>query len=136
MATQFWGALEDVLEPPALTVRAQAIPPNDEGILMWDVCFPRMDVPSVRLWNVTNIDYRPSADLRELNARGRMVPVPPPTRRNVNIVPIEARDRIDEQEMQRLRESTGGNADVLREVMGVSLPARADRLAMACYRRL
>lgn len=136
MALASWLATEDALSPAALTVRAQALPPNDEGELLWDTFFPRENVNSVELNELTALDYRPTADRREWNARGRRIPVIIPARRKISIVPIEANDKIDEKEMQRLSESMGGNADLIREQIGVMIPQRIDRLVEANYRRL
>lgn len=136
MAVSTWFALEDTLSPAMLTVRAQTIPPNDMGQLFWDIFFPRQDVPTIDLYDVVTIDERPVADRREWNARGRLIPPRKPATRRVSIVPVESRDKIDEKAMQRLRESTGGNADILREVMGTTLERRVDRLSMANFRRL
>lgn len=132
-----WAALLDLLDPATLTVEAQALPPLDRGdVLLWDTFMPREDVDSTRLYSVTTLDYRPAADRREWNARGRLIPAPTPARRQVSIVPIEARDKIDEQEMQRLNESANGNAALIRDMMGVTIPARTERLVDAVYRRL
>jgi hypothetical protein len=137
MAIGTWLAIEDALDPARLTVMAQALPPNDTGeTLLWDLFFPRQDVDSVDLANITTIDYRPTADRREWNTRGRFVPAPTPARRTVSIVPIEARDKIDEKAMQRLGESASGNAATIRDLIGVSVDARGLRLAQSCYRRL
>jgi hypothetical protein len=136
MATT-WQALEDLLDPVILTVEAQAIDPLDTGeTLLWDVFFPREDVPSVKLKTVTTVDRRFTADRREWNARGRTIPLVTPPRREVSIVPIESNFRIDEEEMQALEEAAGGNAAVIRDLVGVSLPKRRDSLVMANYRRL
>lgn len=136
MAASFWPTIEDLLDPAELTVRAQAVPPNDQDTLMWEDFMPRMDVDSVDLKDVTTIDYRPTADRREWNAQGRLIPIPTPARRDVSIVPIESRDRIDEKEMQRLNERTDGNSGRIREILGVDIPKRVERLALADYRRL
>jgi hypothetical protein len=37
--------------------------------------FPRRDVDSIDLDDVTTIDYRPASDRREWNQRGRLIPV-------------------------------------------------------------
>lgn len=138
MANSTWQALEALLDPVLLTVQAQALPPNDTGEepLIWDIFAPRQDVDSVDLASVTAIDYRPAADRREWNARGRTIPTPTPARRNVSIVPIESNFKVDEQEMQRLSERAGGNAQTVRDLVGVSLPKRIDALVRADYRRL
>lgn len=124
------------LSPAALTVRAQALSPNDNGRLLWDLIFPRQNVNSVDLADVLSLDDRPSADRREWNGPGRLIPVETPSLREISMVPIEAYDKIDEKEMQNLMERFLGNAQLIANQIGVSLPDRADRLAMACYRRL
>jgi len=131
-----WIEKVDELSPAALTVRAQLLDPTDDGHLVWDVFFPRRDVDSVDLRDVVTLDDRPAADRREWNARGRMIPLKTPDTRELEMVPIEAYDKIDEREMQKLRERTLNNQGVIQEIIGTSLPRRSDRLAMACYRRL
>lgn len=132
-----WYPIIDLLDPSLLTVEAQALPPLDRGdVLLWDTLLPREDVDSVKLYSVTTLDYRPAADRREWNARGRLIPAPSPPRRQVSIVPIEARDKIDEQEMQRLNESASGNAEIIRDIMGITIPKRTERLVDSVYRRL
>lgn len=136
MATLNWLATADRLSPAALTVRAQTLSPNDNGQLLWDIFFPRQDVDSVDLNDVTTIDERPVADRREWNGRGRYVPLQVPTTRKVSIIPVEAYDKIEEREMQKLAENTRNNEQVIRDIIGASLPQRADRLALADYRRM
>jgi hypothetical protein len=137
MADFSWMAQVAALSPAALTVQAQTLSPNDNGRLLWDIFFPRVDVDSVRLSEVNTIDDRPAADRREWNARGRLIPVLTPAQRKLEMVPIEAYDKIDELEMQYLMEGTfGANQAIIEQVIGVRLPARTDRLAMADYRRL
>jgi hypothetical protein len=135
MPTQ-WFQNIDELSPAALTVRAQAVSPTDQGRLYWSLFFPRQNVPSVNLQDVTTLDDRPTADRREWNQRGRHVPPRVPARREVNIVPIEAYDKIGEYEMQRLAENYSGNAARMNSIMGTSIPDRVTRLALADYRRL
>jgi hypothetical protein len=132
-----WLALEDLLDPALLTVNAQALSPLDTGEqLMWDLFFPRENVTSVDVQNVTTLDFRPAADRREWNAKGRKIPIITPARRKVSIVPIEANFKIEEYEMQRLSEGASGNAATIRDLIGVMIPARTDKLVMANYRRL
>jgi len=140
MADFSWMADEEELSPAALTVRAQAVPPDDTGQLVWDQFFPRRDVDSVDVEDITVIDDRPTADRREWNARGRLIPLRTPERRRLSIVPIEAYDKIEEKEMQKLAETAAlGGVDprvVYRNIVGVRIPDRVDRLALADYRRL
>lgn len=131
-----WMAQVEELAPAALTVRAQTLSPNDNGRLLWDIFFPRVDVPSIDLQDISTLDDRPAADRREWGARGRLVPILTPAQRKLRIIPIEAYDKINELEMQKLMEGTFGNNAIVQDVIGVRIPDRTDRLAMACYRRL
>ena len=137
MATFGWIGAVEALSPAALTVRAQALSPNDNGRLLWDIFFPRRDVDSVDLRDVSSLDRRPAADRREWNGRGRLIPMLTPAMRLLSMVPIEAYDRIEEYEMQKLRErALGGNAQQIQNVIGASIPQRSDALVEADYRRL
>lgn len=135
MARQWFQDLDE-LTPAALTVRAQTVSPTDQGRLYWSGFMPRRDVESVDLQDVTTLDDRPTADRREWNQRGRHVPPRVPARRLVSIVPIESYDKIGEYEMQRLAERFNGNESLMAGVIGVSIPDRVERLALADYRRL
>lgn len=136
MSTFAWTSTIDTLSPAALTVRAQTISPNDNGRLKYDAFFRRTPVDSVDLSDVTTLDYRPTADRREWNQRGRLIPVKTPTTRKVSIVPIEAYYTYGEYEMQRLNERTLGNQALISDIMQTSVPTRTDALVMANYRRL
>lgn len=136
MATFSWLAEIEKLQPPVLTVRAQTLSPNDNGRLIWDQFFPRQDVDSVDLNDMTALDDRLAADRREWNAQGRFIPLLTPEQRLLSIVPIEAYDKIDEREMQKLMEGSFGNASVVETQISARIPDRSDRLAMTDYRRL
>lgn len=131
-----WTQSVDEVSPAALTVTAQAISPNDDGRLKWDMFFPRRDVDSVDLKDVTTLDYRPASDRREWNQRGRLIPIKSPNLRDVSIVPIEGNYLWGEKELQRLNERSLGNAAIIAEIMQASVPARVRAIAMANYRRL
>lgn len=131
-----WIEQEQNLTPAALTVRAQAIPVNDRALLLWDVLMPRKDVTSVRLRNITSAIYRPTADRREWNARGRAIGLMTPTLSDIEMVPIESQFTIGEREIQELTERTLGNQALFRQIVGVDIPERSDGLALANYRRL
>lgn len=131
-----WMAHVEELAPAALTVRAQTLSPNDNGQLVWDIFFPRADVPSVNLHDITSLDDRAAADRREWNARGRLIPRLTPAQRKMTMVPIEGYDKIDELEMQFLMEGTRGNQQIVQDEIRVSIPDRTDDLAMTVYRRL
>lgn len=131
-----WIEEVEDLSPDVLTVRAQTLSPNDNGRLTWDVFFPRENVDSVDLDDVTTLDDRWTAERREWNAEGAEMPDQVPPRRRVSIVPIEAKKTIGEKEIQKLAEGAFGRQDVIVEQMGVRIPDRAMKLAMGDYRRL
>ena len=131
-----WLENEADLSPAAMTVRAQVTSPNDNGGLLWDIFFPRENVNSVDLKDISTLDFRPAADRREWNARGRRIPLLTPNTRSMSMVPIESNFKIDEQEIQKLMETAQGNAAQFRQLIGASIPARVDSLAEANYRRL
>lgn len=131
-----WIEAVEALSPAALTVRAQAISPTDQDTLLWDAFFPRQDVGSVDLNEVSTVDQRPVADRREWNAKGRYIPLLTPAQREISIIPIESFDKIEEKEMQKLFERTDGNEDLIKRLIGASIPARTDKLVQANYRRL
>lgn len=131
-----WLKLLKELAPAALTVRAQVLPYDDMGKLMWATFFPRVDVQSIRLADIYTSDYRPTADRREWNAPGRRVPLLSPDWREMEIIPIEAESIIDEHEMQILMERAFGNEETVRQQIMVRIPDRVQMLTMANYRRL
>jgi hypothetical protein len=136
MSSFTWTEEIEELSPAALTVRAQAISPNDDGRLKWDMFFPRRNVDSVDLDDVTTLDYRPASDRREWNQRGRLIPVKAPTTRKVSIVPIEGNYLWGEYELQKLNERTMGNGSIIAQIMQNTVPGRVDAISMANYRRL
>lgn len=131
-----WIAEIEEFTSPALTVRAQAISPNDQEQLVWDVFFPRNNVDSIELREMTTRVFRPVADRREWNQRGRVIPMLTPSMREMTMVPIESTDHIQEYELARLFERFGGVPDLVRNQIGVDIPDRVDTLVLANYRRL
>lgn len=119
-----------------LTVLAQAISPNDNGQLLWDIFFPRKTVDSVKLANIHDFIWRPVADRREWNDTGRLIHQPTPKADQLEMVPIEAYFRLGEREIQDLQERVNGNVQVFRDLVKISIPQRVAVLAQACYRRL
>jgi hypothetical protein len=136
MAYFAWMAQEAALGNAALTVRAQVVSPNDTGRLLWDAFFPRRDVDSVKLANIAQIDFRPAADRREWNARGRQIPLRTPNIAEVELIPIEATFGIAEREIQELEERTLGNETLFRQLIRSNVPDRIDSLAQANFRRI
>jgi hypothetical protein len=136
MAIANWLAVEQNLSPAALTVLAQSIDPTNRDELFWDTFFPRKNVPSVDLQNMTATQNRFVADRREWNARGRRIPILTPVTRPVSIIPIEANFAIDEYQMQKLNEAVQGNQETFRRLARVQLPDRVEDSTRAVYRRI
>jgi hypothetical protein len=131
-----WIEQERELSAAALTVRAQAVSPNDNGRLLWDAFFPRRDVDSVNLRTISTIDFRPAADRREWQARGRLIPLRTPNVDELEMVPIESYFTLGEREIQDLMERTLGNESIFRQIVGANYAPRVDGLASANYRRV
>lgn len=132
-----WLAQEASLSSAALTVRAQAISPNDDGTLLWDVFFPRVNVNSIKLSEITTVNWRPTADRREWNAGGRLIPQLTPATREMTMVPIESYFQVGEEEMQKLVEQNlTASQEQFREIIRATVPERLDMLVEANYRRI
>lgn len=131
-----WLAQEAALSNANLTVLAQAISPNNQDELIWDAFFPRENVDSFELNTISDVDWRPTADRREWNTRGRMIPIQTPPTAKISGVPIEAYFTIDEEELNKLLTRFMNNQDLFRRLIGAQLPARVRRLTEANYRRI
>lgn len=131
-----WMAQEAELTSEALTVRAQALPPNDRDNLLHEAFFPRQDVESTTLSQITTVDFRPASDRREWNVRGRLIPMKTPDLASLEMIPVEDYFKIEEYELQKLFERTAGNEQLFRNLVGVSIPTRVDSLVNANRRRL
>lgn len=124
------------LSSVALTVRAQTISPNDQGRLLWDAFFPARDVDSTKLSDILTTDWRPVADRREWNTRGRHIPIQTPSRLDIEFTPIESYFKVEEKEINDLLNRFSGNQELFQRTIGSSIPDRTDMLASANYRRL
>ena len=136
MADFTWLAEQENLTPTALTVRAQTIDPSDQGLLLWDAFMPRRDVDQLKIASLSTQDYRPVADRREWNARGRYIPLVTPPRSELEWTPIESYFKIEEKEINDLQLEVRGNAALFQEIIGNRIPARTDGLALANWRRV
>jgi hypothetical protein len=132
-----WLQQEQLLTNAALTVRAQAIPPNDNGRLKWNIFFPRREVPSVDLHEMTNVNFRPVAERREWGGPSKKLVLLTPNLRDLSMVPIEAAHTIEEYELQKLAERAfGPNTPAFRQIVGADIPDRVVFLTNANYRRI
>lgn len=142
MAFFSWVAGRESVLGAELTVRAQAQNPSDDGQLLWDIFFPRQDVPSVVINTITPLlGTRFVADRREWNGRGRFIPQEFPGTGQLEMIPIESYFNIGERELQSIVEMnvniSEGAAQFQSLVLpGIDVPKRTDGLVMANYRRI
>ena len=131
-----WMEAQEELTSAALTVRAQQVDPYDEGRLLWGTFMPRVDVDTTKVSSLTTLNFRPSADRREWNQRGRYINLITPPSREIEWTPIESYFRLEEKEINDLMLEVRGNAALFQQLISVRIPARTDILALAAYRRL
>jgi hypothetical protein len=128
--------LVEELSPAALTVMAQTISPNDQGQLKWDAFFPRENVDSVDLDEVTTLDFRVTSDRREWNSPGRLIPDKTPDVRNLSIVPVEGYYQWGEYEIQKMKERGSTNSAAIDQIIGRTVPGKVRQITQANYRRI
>lgn len=136
MALFAWMAAQAALTNVGLTVRAQTIDPNDLGRLYWPLLAPRVNVDSTKIAEIADIDFRPVADRREWNARGRLIPLEVPGTSLAEMVPIESYFNIDEKEVNDILNRVQGNEALFQSIVGPTIPRRTDGLASSNFRRL
>lgn len=128
--------LVEELSPASLTVVAQTISAENTGRLRWPIFFPRQDVDSIDLKEVTTIDFRPVSDRREWNSRGRLIPDITPPIRELSLIPVESYYKWDEYEMQKLSERASANSEIINQILGRSIPGKVAQLVEANNRRI
>lgn len=136
MAMRSLIPLVEELSPASLTVVAQTISANNTGRLRWPLFFPRQNVDSVDLKEVTTIDFRPVSDRREWNSRGRLIPDITPPVRELAMIPVEGYYKWDEYEMQKLSERANANSEVINQILGRSIPGKVAQIVEANDRRI
>jgi hypothetical protein len=137
LATLSWVGTEDTLTAQALTVRAQTLPADNNGELIWDAFFPMVPVRSTKIRNIiTQQEIRYTADRREYNARGRLIPFDTSGVEMIRITPIESYFKIEEEEMQELEEQTTDNEALFRDIIRAAIPERVDVITRTDWRRV
>lgn len=133
-----WDWLEKAkgLSSAALTVRAQMLPADNDGTLLYPLFFPRVDVDSMDLNEILELDDRPTASRREWDAPEKRLVLELPETKELSMVPLGADDLIGEKELDKIDQNTNGNEQVYQEIIGAKIPARGDRLTKACYNQL
>lgn len=124
------------LSPAALTVVAQTISAGNTGRLRWPIFFPRQNVNSIDLKEVTTIDFRPVSDRREWDSRGRLIPSITPPIRELSLTPVEGYYKWNELEMNKLAAIANGNSAILDQIIGRSIPDKVAQIVEANDRRI
>lgn len=100
----------EALTPANLTLRERARLAENPNDLRWRAIFPRVEVPSVKLSEISDVDFRPVGGRREWNADGREIPdVVGPTR-TIEMIPVNPTKHLDEERLQQLRERAANPA--------------------------
>ncbi len=128
--------LAQELSSESLTVVAQTISANNTGRLRWPIFFPRQNVDSIDLREVTTTDFRPVSDRREWNSRGRLIPDITPPIRELSMIPVESYYKWDEYEINKLSERALGNSEIINQILGRSIPGKVTQLVEANDRRI
>lgn len=137
MPATTWMGAESRLTSAELTVRAQTVPLDNNGELIWDAFFEQRDVRSVVIQNILQEqEVRYTADRREYNTRGRLIPFDMVGTELIKVTPIESYFKLDEEEIQHYEEQADGNEEIFRRLVGQSIPERINRLARANNRRI
>lgn len=129
-----WLDQISALTPLNLTIREAARLAENPLDLRYRAIFPRVTSPSVKLSEITTVDFRPIGGRREWNAQGREIPEKLGPARNFEMVPINPTHHIDERMLQLYGES--GVQELLRRGVIGSLETWPQRLADACERQL
>lgn len=122
------------LTPANLTIREATRLAENPLDLRYRAIFPRVPAPSIKLSDITTVDFRPLGGRREWNAQGREVPEKLGPARNFEMVPINPTHHIDERMLQLFGES--GVQELLRRGIIGSLETWPTRLADATERQL
>ncbi len=129
----FLHAIEE-LSDQNLTIREQARTAENPLDLRYRAIFPRTPAPSIKLSEITTVDFRPNGGRRDWNAQGREIPEKLGPSREFEIVPINPTHHIDERAMHKLSES--GMQELIRRGIIGAVSTWPSRLADAVERQL
>lgn len=118
----------------ALTIREVTRTEENPLDLRYRAIFPRVPARSVKLSEITTVDFRPAGGRREWNAQGREIPEKVGPTREFEMVPINPTHHIDERMLQLFGEA--GVEELLRRGVIASLETWPQRLADAVERQL
>lgn len=129
-----WLDQYEALTARNLTIREATRTAENPLDLRYRAIFPRQTAPSVKLSDITTLDFRPVGGRRDWNAQGREIPERLGPAREFQMVPINPTHHIDERMLQLFGES--GVEELLRRGVIGSLQTWPTRLADAVERQL
>lgn len=109
-----WLARMPELTVRNLTIREQARLAENPLDLRWEAIAPRTPVDSIKLSEITTVDFRPVGGRREWNAQGREIPERIGPAREFEMVPINPTHHINERQLQLLKERANGMDELVR----------------------
>jgi len=119
-----------------LTIREQARLRENPNDLRWRAIFPRTEAGSVKIREISAVDFRPVGGRREWNAQGREIPEVLGPIIDAEMVPINPTHHIDERRLQHLRERSQGVVQLLDRGIIADVDTWATRLADAADRQI
>lgn len=121
----------------AITLREQTrINNRDTDELIWDSLFPRVNVDSIQLSEMRFPDFRPTADRRNWDGDGRLIPLISGDYKEWEMVPIGTYFQYGERQLTRLLEDYQGNAELVLNALNARVPDRIETNVDAVYRRV
>lgn len=130
MAFDFLARVQ-ALNPANLTIRERVRLEENPNDLRWRAIFPKVDAPSVKLSELSDVDVRFAGGRREWNAQGREIPDVLGPRVDAEMVPINPTKHFDERRLQHLRERGQGVAELFNRGVIADVDTWATRLANA-----
>jgi hypothetical protein len=131
-----WLAKIAALTPANLTIREQARLAENPLDLRYQAIFPRVPAPSVKISELSTVDFRPVGGRRDWNAQGREIVEKLGNLRDVEMVPINPTKHIDERRLQMLRERGQGIDELIRRGIMHDVNTWPTVLTDACERQL
>jgi hypothetical protein len=122
------------LSNAALTVREVTRTNENPLDLRYRAIFPRVNAASIKLSEITTVDFRPVGGRREWNAQGREIPEKVGPVREFEMVPINPTHHIDERRLQLFGEA--GVEELMRRGVIGDLTTWPTRLADSSERQL
>jgi hypothetical protein len=135
MPFDYLGRIQ-ALTPGNLTIREQTRLADNPNDLRWRAIAPRVEAPSIKISEISSVDFRPTGGRREWNAQGREIPDVLGPVINAEMVPINPTKHLDERHLQLLRERAQGVQDLITRGVVKDVDAWATSLADAADRQI